>query len=130
MLGAFKDWFHLHYQPLKDFVPSIVALLGLGLTAVIAIAGFKSFGRWKREKIEERRIEVALDALAIAYEARFRFESIRSRFTRKHEYADIDEPFEGRYVCRDYASRGSKIAGMQFSREWTTIMNSLSEYST
>jgi hypothetical protein len=80
---------------LKDFVPSIVALLGLGLTAVIAIAGFKSFGRWKREKIEERRIEVALDALAIAYEARFRFESIRSRFTRKHEYADIDEPSKG-----------------------------------
>ena len=77
MLGAFKDWFHFHYQLLKDFVPSIVALLGLGLTAVIAIAGFKSFGRWKREKIEERRIEVALDALAIAYEARFRFESIR-----------------------------------------------------
>jgi hypothetical protein len=50
MLEAFKDWFHLHYQLLKDFVPSIVALLGLGLTAVIAIAGFKSFGRWKREK--------------------------------------------------------------------------------
>ena len=95
MLGAFKDWFHLHYQLLKDFVPSIVALLGLGLTAVIAIAGFKSFGRWKREKIEERRIEVALDALAIAYEARFRFESIRSRFTREDEYEDIDEPSKG-----------------------------------
>ena len=93
MLEAFKDWFHLHYQLLKDFVPSIVALLGLGLTAVIAIAGFKSFGRWKREKIEERRIEVALDALAIAYEARFRFESIRSRFMREDEYAD--EPSKG-----------------------------------
>jgi hypothetical protein len=91
MLGAFKDWFHLHYQLLKDFAPSIVALLGLGLTAVIAIAGFKSFGRWKREKIEERRIEVALDALAMAYEARFRFEGIRSRFTREEEYAGIDE---------------------------------------
>jgi hypothetical protein len=95
MLEAFKDWFHLHYQLLKDFVPSIVALLGLGLTAVVAIAGFKSFGRWKREKIEERRIEVALDALAIAYEARFRFENIRSRFMREDEYADIDEPSKG-----------------------------------
>jgi hypothetical protein len=95
MLWEFKDWFHLHYQLLKDFVPSIVALLGLGLTAVIAIAGFKSFGRWKREKIEERRIEVALDALAIAYEVRFRFEGIRSRIMREDEYADIDEPLKG-----------------------------------
>ncbi len=92
MLAAFKDWFHLHYQLLKDFVPSAVAMLGLILTAIIAVAGFRSFSRWKREKIEERRIEVALDALAIAYEARFRFESVRSRMVREDEYADIDGP--------------------------------------
>ena len=92
MLMAFKDWFHLHYQLLKDFVPSVVALIGIALTFGIAIAGFRSFGRWKREKIEERRIEVALDALAIAYEAGFRFESIRSPFFREDDDADIDAP--------------------------------------
>ena len=92
MLGVIKDWFHLHYQLLKDFVPSAVAMLGLVLTGIIAIAGFRSFSRWKREKIEERRIEVALDALAIAYEAGFRFEGIRSTILREDEYADIDAP--------------------------------------
>jgi hypothetical protein len=34
--------------------------------------------------------EVALDALAIAYEARSRFEGIRSRFVQEHEYEGID----------------------------------------
>jgi hypothetical protein len=85
---VFKEWFHLHYQVLKDFAAPSIALLGLLLTAGIAIAGFKSFGRWKREKIEERRIEVALDALAIAYEAGFRMEAIRSRFPRESELVD------------------------------------------
>jgi hypothetical protein len=92
MCAAFKDWFHLHYQLLKDFAPSTVAMLGLILTTVVAVAGFRSFGRWKREKIEERRIEVALDALALAYEAGFRFEGIRSTILREDEYADIDAP--------------------------------------
>jgi hypothetical protein len=93
---AFKDWFHQHYQVLKDFAAPSVALLGLLLTAGIAIAGFKSFGRWKREKIEERRIEVALDTLAIAYEAVFRFEAIRSRIVREDEYEGIDEANSGK----------------------------------
>jgi hypothetical protein len=91
MYAAFVDWFHLHYQLLKDFSGPTVAAAGLLLTAIIAAAGFRSFGRWKREKIEERRIEVALDALAIAYEARFRFEEIRSRVFREDEYEGIDE---------------------------------------
>jgi hypothetical protein len=92
MCAAFKDWFHLHYQLLKDFAPSVVAMMGIVLTAAIAFAGFRSFGRWRREKIEERRIEVALDALAVAYESGFRFEGIRSTVLREDEYADIDAP--------------------------------------
>jgi hypothetical protein len=97
---GFKDWFHLHYQILKDFAAPSVALLGLLLTVGIAIAGFKSFGRWKREKIEERRIEVALDALAIAYEARFRMEAIRSRFPRESELVDERKKnADGSYVA-------------------------------
>jgi hypothetical protein len=100
MYSAVVDWFHLHYQLLKDFAAPSVALLGLLLTAVIAVAGFKSFSRWKREKIEERRIEVALDALAIAYEARFRFEGIRSRFVQEHEYEGIDHVEVGNVQCQ------------------------------
>jgi hypothetical protein len=49
----------------------------------------QTFGRWKREKLEERRIEIALDALALVYEAKYVFSNIRSPATFSHEYADM-----------------------------------------
>jgi hypothetical protein len=48
----------------------LLTVVGFGITTVIAFSGFRTFGRWKREKVEERRIEIALDALALAYESR------------------------------------------------------------
>jgi hypothetical protein len=35
---------------------------GLITTIIIAIAGFRTFGKWRREKLEEKRIEVATTA--------------------------------------------------------------------
>jgi len=69
----------------------LLTIAGFVITISIAVGGFRTFGRWKRERIEERRIEVALDALAIAYEAKFRFESIRSRRILENELEDIDK---------------------------------------
>jgi hypothetical protein len=46
--------------------------------AVAAIFGFKSFERWKREQLEERRIDVALEGLAIARESKYVFARIRN----------------------------------------------------
>lgn len=69
----------------------VLTLAGFVITVGIAATGFRTFGRWKREKIEERRIEVALDALALAYEAKFQFERIRSRRVRESEWERIDE---------------------------------------
>jgi hypothetical protein len=74
------------YEVLKDFAGPAVTLLGIIVTGAIAAFGFRTFEKWKREKIEERRIEVAIDALAIAYEAKFVFESVRSPFIRSYEY--------------------------------------------
>lgn len=68
----------------------LLTITGFGITIGIAVGGFRTFGRWKREKLAERRIEVAIDALALAYEATFRFERIRSRLLRESEWADID----------------------------------------
>lgn len=67
----------------------IFAVIGLVLTALIAIFGFRTFGRWKREKLEERRIEVAFDALTIAYETKFVFQYIRSPLVQGYEWADM-----------------------------------------
>jgi hypothetical protein len=47
----------------------LLTLAGLLLTISIALGTYRTFNRWKREKIEERRLDVALDALSIAYEA-------------------------------------------------------------
>jgi hypothetical protein len=44
----------------------------------IAGCGLRTFGKWQREKIQERRIEVALEALALAYESKVIFGEIRS----------------------------------------------------
>jgi hypothetical protein len=67
----------------------LLTLAGLILTALIAVFGFRTFGRWKREKLEERRIEVAFDALTIAYETKFVFQHIRGAITHGYEWADM-----------------------------------------
>jgi hypothetical protein len=53
-------------------------MLGLG----IAFQGLRTFGKWRREKIEEKRIEVAIDALAAAYKSKQIFEHIRAPLSR------------------------------------------------
>jgi hypothetical protein len=72
------DWFLAHYEVLKDFAGPVVSLLGIVAASVAAICGFKSFDRWKREQLEERRIDVALEGLAIARESKYVFARIRN----------------------------------------------------
>jgi hypothetical protein len=56
----------------------LLTVIGMAITTTIALAGFRTFGRWRREKIEERRIELALEALSLAYESKAVFGHIRS----------------------------------------------------
>lgn len=67
----------------------LLTILGFLMTATIAIVGFKSFDKWKREKLEGKRIDIALEALAIAYEAIFIFEGIRSPISYDIEWAEM-----------------------------------------
>lgn len=67
----------------------LLTLSGLILSALIAIFGFRTFGRWKREKLEERRIEIAFDALTLAYETKFVFQHIRSAMAHGYEWEDM-----------------------------------------
>lgn len=69
----------------------ILTLAGFVLTALIAIFGFRTFGRWKREKLEERRIEIAFDSLEIAYETKFVFQHIRGPLAHGYEWEDMPE---------------------------------------
>lgn len=67
----------------------VFTLVGLVVTITIAIAGFRTFNKWRREKLEEKRIEVAIDALALCYEARFIFDGIRSPMAYPSEWNDM-----------------------------------------
>jgi hypothetical protein len=96
------------------------------LTAGIAIAGFRTFERWREEKLEEKRIEIAIEALALVYESRFIFDHLRSGFVFDSEasdlprrYGDTDEIWRarGRYFAilkridanREFFERAWKI---------------------
>jgi hypothetical protein len=67
----------------------LLTIIGFLLTLGITAAGFRTFSKWKREKIEERRIDIALEALALAYEASFIFESIRSPMSFEGEWFEM-----------------------------------------
>jgi hypothetical protein len=85
------DWFVAHYNVLKDFAGPVVALLSLFVTIIIAIFGFSTFGRWKREQLEGRRIDVAFSALDLAYKTRHVFDHVRGALIDDYEWADMPE---------------------------------------
>jgi hypothetical protein len=67
----------------------VLSIFGLLLTAAIAYFGFRSFERWKRERLEEKRIDVAFETLALAYEADIVFGGIRMTVVNPAEYKDM-----------------------------------------
>jgi hypothetical protein len=69
----------------------LLTMIGFAITVGIAIGGFRTFGRWKREKLEEKRIEIAFNMLEIAYEAKFVFNNIRSPMSFEYEWKDMPE---------------------------------------
>jgi hypothetical protein len=68
----------------------VLTIIGFLITIGIAGFGFRTFGRWKKEKIEEKRIETAIDALALVYECRFVFENIRG-WGFEYEWDDMPQ---------------------------------------
>jgi hypothetical protein len=67
----------------------LLTLIGFAITVLIAVAGFRTFNRWKREKLEQKRIETAFEALSIAYEAKFVFDNIRNPLANAYEWEDM-----------------------------------------
>lgn len=71
----------------------LLTIIGFIITIAIAIGGFRTFGRWKKEKIEEKRIETAIEALALAYESKFIFDHIRSPMSFGYEWKDMPDSY-------------------------------------
>ena len=69
----------------------ILTICGLAISALFAFRGLRTFDKWRQEQIEQRKIEVALEALAMAYEAKYVFEQIRSRLSTSVEWQDMPQ---------------------------------------
>jgi len=67
----------------------VLTIIGFIITISIAFGGFRTFERWKREKIEERKMEIAYDFLALAYESKYVFDVIRSPVSFGSEYESM-----------------------------------------
>jgi hypothetical protein len=67
----------------------LLTIVGLGMTGVISFTGLRTFGKWRRESIEERRIEAAIDALSIAYHSKYVFDNIRGPMIFSYEFVDM-----------------------------------------
>jgi hypothetical protein len=67
----------------------ILSAIGLLITVIIAVAGFRTFGRFKKERIEEKRIDLAIEALAFAHKSKFIFDYIRAPLTLPAEWEDM-----------------------------------------
>jgi hypothetical protein len=67
----------------------LLTIVGIGTTACFAYCGLRTFDKWRREKLEEKKIEVAVEALALAYQSKYVFEYIRQRAASSYEYEDM-----------------------------------------
>jgi hypothetical protein len=67
----------------------LLTIIGFAITTGIAFFGFRSFERWRKEKLEEKRIDLAIEALSLAYEAKYIFQSIRSPMSFPFESQDM-----------------------------------------
>jgi hypothetical protein len=64
----------------------LLTIAGLILTGVVSGIGLRTFGKWRRETIEARKIEVAVDALSLAYQSKWVFENVRAPLFFAYEY--------------------------------------------
>src|SRR2546430_364987 len=55
-----------------------LGVAGLLLTAVLGGLGLRTLDRWRRERIEEKKVDLAMDAISLAHESKGVFEGIRS----------------------------------------------------
>jgi hypothetical protein len=67
----------------------LLTIIGFIITICIAVGGFRTFGRWKRERIEEKKIEIAFEALAFAYEAVFVINAVRAPIENPAEWSEM-----------------------------------------
>lgn len=69
----------------------LLTIAGLCLTAGGLLVGYRTLDRWRTERIEERKIDIAFECLSVAYEAKYIFSTIRNPFASADEWEDMPQ---------------------------------------
>jgi hypothetical protein len=102
----------------------LLTIVGLGMTGAISLRGLRTFGKWRRERVEERRIDTALDALTLAYESKDVFAYIRGAMSSSHDYKEMsvvpEDSDEMRNLRGSYWVVGKRVVEHNdfFQRAW------------
>jgi hypothetical protein len=102
----------------------VLTLVGFSITIVIAISGFRTFGRWKRERIEEQRIDIAFEALSIAHESKMVFGRIRDPKGFEGEWSKM--PIKEGESISDRSMRGGPFATLVRINAYTDYFERMS----
>jgi hypothetical protein len=109
----------------------LLTIIGMVITTTIAIAGFRTFGRWQREQIEGRKIELALGALSLAHESKAVFGHIRTRVMYKGEGADVpNKPGESPEHKQQRESFFAVLKRIEASNDYFTRVGNCSRNSS
>ena len=67
----------------------LLGFLGLALTGVLGWRGLRTLDRWRLEKIDEKKLDLAIDALSLANKSKEVFRDIRGALVRHSEWDDM-----------------------------------------
>ena len=89
----------------------VLTLIGFAITIGIAIGGYQTLGRWRRQRIEERRIDLAFESLSLAEESRSVFGRIRDPHGYEGEWKNM--PIKKGESEKDRNMRGPSYATLR-----------------
>jgi hypothetical protein len=92
-----------------------LAILQICVTLALAAIGLRTFAKWRREKIEERKIPLAEDALRLVYKARSIFKDVRRPYLNDLE----EEEFAGKPEGK--ATRMAQIRFAKYTDDFTEL---------
>lgn len=97
----------------------LLTIIGFVITALIAIGEFRSFERWRRERVEEKKIDTAVDTLVLLREMKLVFENIRSPGVFEYEWEKmLEKPDENEQDRRTSGQFFSILTRLQHHRDF------------
>ena len=96
----------------------LFTLAGLMISIIVSVAGLRTFAKWKKEKLEEKRIEIAIEALALSYESKHIFNHIRSAICYPYEWEGMPDQVGDSQLRNNRAGFFAILKRIESNREY------------